>query len=148
MILLKGWLARTETKKLVRGMAILDNAKDDLRSLIGTLDPEELLLEDAADKIVALLEESYEQFLTPKIPEVLEDNFYDKETQRKKGESMIIFLQRKQKMWNKLKQHGITFSGLAMGYITLRDAHLSTSALETLEKYAGLTRRTLRRQRA
>ena len=67
MILLKGWIARTETKKKVRGMAILDNAKDDLRALIGTLEPEELLQDDADTKILELLNESYEQFLTQKL---------------------------------------------------------------------------------
>ena len=76
-------------------MAILDNSRDDLRALISTIEAEELLEEDADTKILALLTESYEQFLVQKVPDVLEENFYDSDTRRKKGESMTIFLQRK-----------------------------------------------------
>ena len=90
MIMLRAWLARTKTEDQIQGIAIMDDARDDLRSLIGTIDEEELVQAGAAAKIVKLLEESYEHSLTPKVPEVLEENLYDEDTHRKKGESIII----------------------------------------------------------
>ena len=133
--LLKAWLARTDTQANTQGIAILDNAKDDLRELICTIDEDELLGDTAGQLIKDLLELSYADYLIPKIPEVIEDNIYDKNTHRKKGESITIYLQRKRKMWDKLKSNAMDYPSKAKGYITLRDAHLNAASWEKMETW-------------
>ena len=68
----------------------MDNAKDDLRELIDTLDEDELLGDKAGTLILALLEESYAEYLVPKIVEIIEENVFDRTTHRKKGDHNLF----------------------------------------------------------
>ena len=58
----------------------------------------------------------------------MENNFYERDTHRKKGETITLYLRRKNVCWTKLKKEQIDYPDKAKGYITLRDAHLSEKA--------------------
>ena len=78
--------------------------------------------------MIKLVKATFHEYLEDKVADVFEKEIYDKETHRKKGETMSLYLQRKEVAWQKLKKARIELPKELLGYMTLRDANLSDRA--------------------
>ena len=74
------------------------------------------------------MKSTYHEYLEDKVADVFEKVIYDKDSHRKKGETMSLYLQRKHLAWQKLTKAKIELPEELLGYMTLRDAHLSDRA--------------------
>ena len=91
-------------------------------------DDDKLVSEECPAEMIKLVKATFHEYLEEKVADVFEQVIYDKETHRKKGETMSLYLQRKQLAWQKLKKAKIELPKELIGYMTLRDAHLSDRA--------------------
>ena len=111
-------------------MIIWQATKGRLRALFEAnfQDDEKLVSEECPAEMIKLVKATFHEYLEEKVAAVFEEVIYDKETHRKKGETMSLYLQRKQLAWQKLKKAKIELPKELLGYMTLRDAHLSDRA--------------------
>ena len=133
--LLKIWLHTTKSDKKQQGIILFHHARGDLKSLIDELTEDELMHEEAAANILKIVQSHYADYLEEKLPSVIESNMYDKDICRRKGESLTMYVTRRNQIWKKLEKEDIKLPSRAKGYITLRDAHLTDKAWDMLSTW-------------
>jgi len=135
--LLKGWLATTRTLKAQQGMTILQFATADLKLIINELEIEDLTADTSGQIVLKHIQTSYAEYTEKKLPQAIENGIYDSAVQRKKGEGMLPYVLRRDKLFKKLAKEGWDIPDEAKGYILLRDAHLPDKARDLLEMWTS-----------
>jgi hypothetical protein len=131
--LLRGWMHTTRTLKTQRGMVILNYAQGDLQLIINELDVTVLTSEDGDEKVLAHIQESYQEYLEKRLPKAMERAIFAPEGRRGKTESMIQYVARKRTLLQELSRVECPLPSQALRYIMLRDANLSERAWDTVE---------------
>ena len=135
--LMKCWLATTRTLKTQQGLIMLQNSSGDLKLLINELDIEDLTAEDSGEKVLKHIQSAYAEYLEKKLPQAIEACFYDSNISRRKGESMLAYVMRRDTLFKKLAKEGWTVPDEAKAYLLLRDAHLPDKAKELIEMWTN-----------
>ena len=106
MKLLRGWLMTTRTLKSQAGMTILNFANGDLKLIINELDLEDLCSDDSGTVVLKHIVQSYSEFIDKKLPQAIEAGIYDKDIARHRGEHMLQYCMRRDKLCKKLDKEG------------------------------------------
>ena len=127
------WLSTTKVPPKTIGLLLLTYSKGDIKALIDEYEIEELKVEGVGEEILKKIKNVYNEYLEIKLPTTIEECLYDKDVVRRKGETLTMYVTRRDALWRKLKKTGgIEFPDTAKGYITLRDAHINERAWDTL----------------
>ena len=81
----------------------------------------------------------YAEYVEEALPRRIEQNFYDSNARRQKGETILTYTSRKTPLFNQLATAGCPIPETVKGYILLRDAFLSAHAWDTLQTWCGNT---------
>ena len=127
------WLATTRQPKKNVGLILLTYSRGDIRALIDEWEIEELQEDTFGQTFLEHVKKVYYEYVEIKLPQTIEECIYDKDVIRRKGETLTMYTTRRDALWRKLaKNGGIELSEKVKGYITLRDAHISERAWDTL----------------
>ena len=135
--LLKGWLATTRTQKTQQGMTILHYSSGDLKVIINELEVDVLCADDSGEVVLKHIQSQYMEYLEKKLPQKIEQCFFDRDLARKKGESMLQYCTRRNTLFKQLAKEGWEIPELPKGYILLRDANLPDKARDLIEMWSG-----------
>ena len=134
--LLNIWLKTTRTRKDCQGYVLLNASKGELRELYDGIDEDELASERCPEVMIALVKEMFAQFLKRPIPEVVENALYDQaKTNRKGGETMALYIQRRVRYWKELEKEKIKLPDECKCYLLYRGAQLNTTAVDTIQTW-------------
>ena len=130
------WLRTTRTSKDSRGYVLYNASKGDLRELYDSLDEDDLAADDCPQKMILLIKEMFAQFLLRPIPEIVENALFDQaKTNRKGGENMALYIQRRTRYWKDLEKEKITIPDEMKAYLLYRGAGLNTTAVDTIQTW-------------
>ena len=123
----------TRQPKKTIGLLLLAYSRGDIKAILDEYEEEELIVEDFGDTFLKKVKFVYHDYIEIKLPSTIEECLYDKDVVRRNNEPLNMYLSRRENLWAKLKKKGgIEFPAQIKGYITLRDAHLSARAWDTL----------------
>ena len=131
--MLRGWLLTTRTLKAQQGMTIFNHATGDLQLIINELDIGELCAEDSGQLVFKHIQSSFAEYAEKKLFQSIENSIYDKDVARRRGEGMLQYCIRRDKLFKSLAKEGWDIPPAAKGYILLRDAHLPEKARDLIE---------------
>jgi hypothetical protein len=118
-------------------MTIFNHATGDLKLVINELELHELCSEDSGSLVSKHIYEAYEEYMEKKLPQSIESGIYDKDVSRRRGEGMLQYCIRRDKLFKSLTKEGWDIPIAAKGYILLRDAHLPEKARDLIEMWSG-----------
>ena len=85
------------------------------------------------------MQTSYAEYMEKKLPQAIQNGFYDQDVAWKKSEGMLQYCMRRGKLFKKLDKEGLSIPEEAKGCILLRDAHLLDKARDLIEMWkAGI----------
>ena len=135
--LLSGWLMTTRTLKSQQGMTIFNHATGDLKLVINELEIHDLCSEDSGTLVSKHIHEAYAEYAEQKLPQSIECGICDKDVSRRRGEGMLQYCIRRDKLFKSLTKEGWDIPQAAKGYILLRDAHLPEKSRDLIEMWSG-----------
>ena len=135
--LMNMWLATSRTLKNQQGMIILQHAQGDLRVLINEIDVDTLTAPNSGELVLKHIRDQYAEYLEKKLPSAIESCFYGNDLVRKKSESMLQYITRRNILFKNLAKEGWDIPELPKGYILLRDANLPDKARDLIEMWSA-----------
>ena len=134
--MLRGWLITTRTLKAQQGMTIFNHATGDLNLIINELETDVLFAEDSGEVVYKHIQTSFAEYAEKKLPQSIENCIYDKNVARRRGEGMLQYCIRRDKLFKSLAKEGWSIPDEAKGYILLRDAILPEKARDLIEMWS------------
>ena len=116
---------------------MLQNSAGDFKTLINELEIEDLTREDSGDFVLKHIQKAYAEYLEKKLPQAIEACLYDSSIHRKKGEGMLSYVMRRDKLFKLLAKEGWDIPNAARAYLLRRDAHLPDKASELIEMWSA-----------
>eukprot|EP00971_Amphidinium_carterae_P150467 2982975-Amphidinium_carterae.1 len=121
----QAWLKTTRVPAQQRGIQLLAQASGELRSLLSTLDLDEITNDDGGDRVIKFVQKQFQWVLVRSLPRLFEEAVYSQGGQRSRGETFVTYTARKMLLFQKLEKEGCPLPSLARGIMMLNHAHLS-----------------------
>ena len=134
--MLELWVKTTRTDKHQHGYTILQNTSGSLNEIIyHGLDNDAITSQESGEKVLTLVKEAFSEFLDSKLPQRIEESFYNNDRFRKRDESMITYIARRKDRFKKLQKEGFELPDKAKAYLLYRDATLPERSRELVEMW-------------